>query len=104
MPKIVEFLRSRCPRTVADFKARFGEPRMDMANDAAREYSVWTVDGSPLLDIDYLMLYANILKHQVLYVYARDGLITHVSVVDPTDWRASDFRSPSHPRPHSGEP
>jgi hypothetical protein len=65
---------------------RFGEPRMDMANDAAREYSVWSVDGKTVLDIDYLMLYPNVLKHQVLYVYAKQGMITHVAVVDPTDW------------------
>jgi hypothetical protein len=65
---------------------RFGEPRMDMANDAAREYSVWSVDGKTVLDIDYLMLYPNVLKHQVLYVYAKQGMITHVAVVDPADW------------------
>ena len=103
MPKIADFLRSQCPRTVADFKARFGEPRMDMANDAAREYSVWSIDGSPVLDIDYVMLYANIIKHQVLYVYAKDRLVTHISVVDPTDWRSRDFQPQLHPRPSSGE-
>lgn len=92
MKKIAEFLSSQCPQSVNEFKARFGEPRMDMANDAAREYCVWAVDGSPVLDIDYVMIYANIISHQVLYVYARLGLITHVSVVDPTDWRSSDFR------------
>lgn len=89
---IADFLRTRCPRTVQEFKARFGEPRMDMANDAAREYSVWMIDGSPVLDIDYLMLYANVLKDQVLYVYAKKGVITHVAVVDPTDWRPADFK------------
>lgn len=93
MPKIAEFLRSHCPRTVEEFKARFGEPRMDMANEAAREYSVWGINGSPVLDIDYLMLYANVIKDQVLYVYARDGAITHISVVDPTDWRPADFQA-----------
>jgi hypothetical protein len=103
MPKIAEFLRSPCPRTVADFKRRFGEPRMDMANEAAREYSVWSIDGSPVLSIDYVMLYANILKHQVLYVYANEGIITHISVVDPTDWRRTDFRPPSGSRLHSRE-
>ena len=94
MPKIAQFLKSQCPRTIADFKARFGEPRMDMANEAAREYSVWSVGGSPVLDVDYLMLYANIIKNQVLYVYAKDGIITHISVVDPTERRQSDFRAP----------
>lgn len=90
--RIAQFLRSECPRTVADFKQRFGDPRMDMANDAALEYSVWGIDGAPALDIDYVMLYANILKHQVLYVYAKNGLITHIGVVDPTKWRPADFQ------------
>ncbi|MFQ5891052.1 MAG: hypothetical protein ACE5JR_13575 [Gemmatimonadota bacterium] len=98
MPKIADFLRSQCPRTVGEFKRRFGEPRMDMANEAAREYSLWSVDGSPALDIDYLMLYANVIKNQVLYVYAREGAVTHVAVVDPTDWRPSDFK------PQAGRP
>ena len=67
-----------------------------MANEAAREYSVWSLDGAPVLDVDYLMLYANVVKHQVLYVYAKRG-ITHIGVVDPTNWRPADFRQrPGH--------
>lgn len=65
---------------------------MDMASDAAQEYSVWSMDGSPVLDIDYVMLYANVIKDQVLYVYAKNGIITHITVVDPTRWRDSDFK------------
>jgi hypothetical protein len=65
LSKIARFLASECPGTVAEFKERFGEPRMDMANDAARKYSVWNMDGTPALDVDYLMLYANVLKHLV---------------------------------------
>lgn len=87
---IVRFLK-QCPKTVAEFQERYGEPRMDMANEAAREYSVWRVDGTPEFDIDYLMLYANIIKHQVLYVYAKEGRIAHIAVVDPTDWRPRDL-------------
>lgn len=59
---------------------------MDMAHEAARAYSVWTVDGQAVLDIDYLMLYPKVLRNQILYVYAREGAITHIAVVDPTDW------------------
>ena len=91
MAEIAEFIESRCPRTVADFKKRFGEPRMDMANNAALEYSVWSIEGTPVLDIDYLMLYANVIRDQVLYVYARKGVITHIAVVDPTRWRGTDL-------------
>lgn len=92
MPDIAEFLRTQCPRTVVDFRKRYGEPRMDMAGDAALEYSVWRVDGTPMLDVDYLMLYANVLEDQVLYVYAAKGIITHIAVVDPTRWRSADFK------------
>jgi hypothetical protein len=91
-PAIVRFLRKKCPRTIEEFVERFGEPRMDMANDAAREYSLWSIDGEPVLDIDHVMLYANIIKDQVLYVYAKGGKITHVAVVDPTMWSRRDFR------------
>ena len=90
-PAIVRFLRE-CPRTVDEFVARFGEPRMDMGNDLARLYSVWKADGTPTLDIDHVMLYANIIRHFVLYVYAKDRQITHVAAVDPTTWRSQDFR------------
>ena len=92
----MRFLK-QCPKTVVEFQERYGEPRMDMANNAAREYSVWRADGTPELDIDYLMLYANVIKHQVLYVYAKDGRITHVAVVDPTDWGRKDLK------PHTGK-
>lgn len=91
MPAIADFIKTRCPRTVLEFKERFGEPRMDMANEAAQEYSVWSIDGVPALETDYLMLYANVLKDQVLYVYATKGMITHIAVVDPTAWRFTDF-------------
>ena len=90
-PAIVRFLK-KCPKTVVEFQERYGEPRMDMKNQAAREYSTWRLDGTPELDIDYLMLYANVIKNQVLYVYAKEGQITHIAVVDPTDWRRNDFK------------
>jgi len=89
-PTILRFLK-KCPKTAAEFKRRYGQPRMDMARDAARQYSTWTLDGKSALDIDYLMIYANIIRHQVLYVYANKGRITHVTVIDPTDWHREDF-------------
>ena len=91
-PAIERFLKKKCPKTVAEFKEMFGEPRMDMANDAARRYGPWNLDGTPSFDVDYLMLYANIIRHQVLYVYAKEEIITHISVVDPTQWRKQNFK------------
>lgn len=102
MRKIKTFLSEACPTSVDEFRRRYGDPRMDMANDAAREYSPWRLDGAPMLDVDYLMLYANILKDQVLYVYGKDGQITHIAVVDPTRWRPGDFR-PVQQVTHEGQ-
>jgi hypothetical protein len=96
-PTIHRFLKKKCPKTVEEFKQKYGEPRMDLAGEAAREYSLWSIDGTPSIDADILMIYANIIRHQVLYVYAKEGKITYVSVVDPTDWSRNDFR------PHEGQ-
>jgi hypothetical protein len=91
-PAIVRFIKNKCPKTVTQFKLKYGEPRMDMAGEAACEYSTWNMDGKSAIDVDYLMLYANIIRHQVLYVYAKEGNITHITVVDPTDWDSKDFK------------
>jgi len=96
-PAIYRFLKKKCPKTVEEFKQKYGEPRMDLAGEAAREYSLWSIDGAPSIDADILMIYANIIRHQVLYVYAKEGKITCVSVVDPTDWSRNDFK------PHEGQ-
>jgi hypothetical protein len=92
-PAIARFIK-KCPRTVAEFQQIFGEPRMDMGLDAAEEYSVWSIEGKPVLDIDYMMIYPNILRHQVLYVYAKEQRITHIAVVDPTKFSRHEFRPP----------
>ncbi len=91
-PAIYRFLKKKCPKTVEEFKQKYGEPRMDLAGEAAREYSLWSIDGTPSIDADTLMIYANIIRHQVLYIYAKEGEITCVSVVDPTDWSRKDFK------------
>jgi hypothetical protein len=96
-PAIYRFLKKKCPKTVEEFKQKYGEPRMDLAGEAAREYSLWSIDGAPSIDADILMIYANIIRHHVLYVYAKEGKITCVSVVDPTDWSRNDFK------PHKGQ-
>jgi len=91
-PAIARFIKNKCPKTVSQFKLKYGNPRMDMAGEAARTYCTWNIDGKSALDVDYLMLYANIIRHQVLYVYAKEGNITHISVVDPTDWERKDVK------------
>lgn len=91
-PAIARFIKNKCPKTVTQFKLKYGNPRMDMAGEAAREYSTWSMDGKSAIDVDYLMLYANIIRHQVLYIYAKEGNITHISVVDPSDWERKDIK------------
>ena len=96
-PAIYRFLKKKCPKTVQEFKQKYGEPRMDLAGEAARDYNLWSIDGTPSIGADTLMIYANIIRHQILYVYAKEGKITCVSVVDPTDWCRNDFK------PHGGQ-
>jgi len=91
-PAIYRFLKKKCPKTVEEFKQKYGESRMDLAGEAVREHSLWSIDGTPSIDADTLMIYANIIRHQVLYVYVKQGKITCVSVVDPTDWGRNDFK------------
>ena len=97
-PAIYRFLKKKCPKTVEEFKQKYGEPRMDLAGEAAHEYSLWAINGTRIIDADTLMIYANIIRHQVLYVYAKEGNITSVSVVDPTDWSRNDFKPPESQR------
>jgi len=53
---------------------------------------VWKSDGMPAFETDYLMVYANIIKNQVLYVYTKEGRITHIAVVDRVEWSREDFK------------
>jgi hypothetical protein len=96
-PAIYRFLKKKCPKTVEEFKQKYGEPRKNLAGDVVREYSLWSIDGTPSIEADSLMIYGNIIRHRVLYVYAKQGNITCIFVVDPTDWGRSDFK------PHKGQ-
>ena len=97
-PAIHRFLKKKCPKTVEEFKRKYGEPRMDLVGEAAHEYSLWSIDGTRTIDADTLMIYASIIRNQVLYVYSKEGKITCVSVVDPTDWNRNDFKPPQGQR------
>lgn len=85
---IRRFLR-QCPETVEEFKGRYGEPRVVLDRDLAQEYSFWRLDGTPVFEADLLMVYGNILRKRVLYVYSVEGKITYVGVVDPPPSRPS---------------
>jgi hypothetical protein len=94
---ISRFLK-KCPKTLEEFKSMYGPPRFEMLNDAAREYCLWSMDGKPAIDIDTLLIYANILRKQVLYVYGKAGKITHMAVVHPTPWSRKDFKPYDNPK------
>jgi len=91
-PAIERFLKKKCPKTVAEFKQRYGSSRIEKIGKAAQEYSLWDMNGAPVRDVNCLMIYPNVIKDQFLYVYARDGNITHIAVVERTQWRKGDFR------------
>ena len=67
-PAIQRFMRKKCPETVEELVEAFGQPRMEMGGEAAKEYSVWGADGQAMYDVDQVLLYANIIKDQVLYI------------------------------------
>lgn len=90
-PAISRFLK-KCPKSVAEFREKYGKPRWRVTGEGPGTYCLWSVDGEACISSDELLLYANIIRGLVLYVYAKEGAITHVSVVDPTDWDRDDFR------------
>jgi len=97
IPAIKRFLQKKCPKKVVEFQAKYGPPRREMTVEADQEYSLWDVDRLQALDVDYLMVYPNIIKNQVLYVYAKNGNIRHIGVVERTEWRKGDSK------PHNGQ-
>ena len=96
-PAIFRFLK-KCPKTISEFKSTYGPPRFEMLNDDAREYCLWSLDGIPAIDVDALWIYPNILRKQVLYVYGKEGKITHLSVSDPVPWTRKDFKPYDSPQ------
>ena len=70
----------RCPQTVREFKERYGEPLLEEEGSGAVEFGSWQLDGEPALHADHLMVYKNLMKGKLLYVYAFKGKIAHVSV------------------------
>lgn len=90
-PAVSRFLK-KCPKTLTEFKSKYGPPRIEMFNEDAREHCLWSMDGKPAIDIDTLLIYANILRKQVLYVYGKEGKITHIAVVDPIEWNRGNCK------------
>ena len=94
-PAIARFLKKKCPKTIAEFKKLYGDPAIEMKSSAACESSMWSIDGHLVIDTDYLMIYPNIIRNQVLYVYAKDKNIVSASAVDRTAWNRSDLKPPA---------
>jgi len=96
-PAIERFLKKKCPTSVAEFKQTYGDPNLEITGEEVRDYGIWSVEGTPSIEADHLMVYANIIRHKALYIYAHKGRITHISVTDPTEWYRGDFK------PHEGQ-
>jgi hypothetical protein len=90
-PAIQRFLK-KCPDGVEEFKDRYGEPRIEIEGDPSREYGVWTPDGQPAFEWDRLMVYPNIIKGKVVYVYCSSGMVANVVATDSTVWRKGDLK------------
>ncbi|KPK75461.1 MAG: hypothetical protein AMJ79_11185 [Phycisphaerae bacterium SM23_30] len=66
---------------------------MELTGEEVRDYGIWTIEGTPSIETDQLMVYANIIRHKFLYIYAQEGKITHISVTDPIKWHRKNFKS-----------
>lgn len=72
-PAIHRFLRRKCPATLEEFQQWYGPPASLLTGAPAREFGARRVDGTEILDFDTLAVYPNIIRNQVLYLYAKRG-------------------------------
>jgi hypothetical protein len=93
-PAIQRFLQKKCPTTLKELEDRYGPPASRLTGEAAQEFAPRHIDGRPVLDFDSLAVYPNIIRNQVLYVYAKEGRIAYAAVTERTAWSNADLKSP----------
>jgi hypothetical protein len=93
-PAIQRFLHKRHPATLKEFEQRYGPPASLWTGASAQEFGPRRVDGTAALDFDALAAYPNIIRNQVLHVYAKDGRIVYAAVTERTSWSKADLRPP----------
>jgi len=93
-PAIQRFLQKKCPTTLKELEDRYGPSASRLAGEAAQEFAPRRIDGTPMLDFDSLAIYPNIVRNQVLYVYANEGRIAYAAVTERTAWSKADLKPP----------
>jgi hypothetical protein len=93
-PALQRFLRKRCPPTLKEFEQRYGPPATLWTGQSAQEFAPCRLDGTAALDFDALAVYPNIIRNQVLHVYAKDGRIVYAAVTERTSWSRADLKPP----------
>jgi hypothetical protein len=93
-PAIQRFLRRKCPATRKEFQQKYGPPASLSTGTSAQEFGPRRLDGTAILDFDSLAVYPNILRNQVLYLYAKDGQIICVTAAERTSWSKAELKPP----------
>ncbi|MCU0917300.1 MAG: hypothetical protein MUC88_22460 [Planctomycetes bacterium] len=93
-PAIERFLRRKCPVTLTEFRQRYGPPASLRTGAAAQEFGPRRPDGTAVLDLDTLAVYPNLIRNQILYVYAREDRIVCATVAERTSWSKADLKPP----------
>ena len=93
-PAIQRFLTRKCPATLKEFQQRYGPPASLLTGAAAQEFGPRHVDATAVLDFDSLAVYPNLIRNQVLYVYAKDDRISYAMVTERTQWFKADLKPP----------
>jgi hypothetical protein len=93
-PALQRFLRRKCPATLKEFEQRYGPPASLWTGESAQEFGPRRLDGTVALDFDTLAIYPNIIRNQVLYVYAKDDRIDYAAVTERTSWSKADVKPP----------
>jgi hypothetical protein len=93
-PAIQRFLRRKCPASLKEFEQRYGPPASLLTGARAREFGPRRLDGTEVLDFDALAAYPNIIRNQVLHVYAKEDRIVYVAVTERASWSKVDLKPP----------
>ncbi|MCX5646838.1 MAG: hypothetical protein NTZ17_19495 [Phycisphaerae bacterium] len=93
-PAIHRFLRKKCPATLKESQQQYGPAASLLTGEAAQEFGPRRVDGTAALDFDSLAIYPNIIRNQVLYLYAKNGEIAYAAVTERTPWSKADLKPP----------
>lgn len=93
-PALQRFLKKKCPATLTEFQQRYGPPASLQTGAAAQEFGPRHADGTAVFEFDSLAVYPNIIRNQVLHLYAKDNRIAYAMVTERTAWSKADLKPP----------